>query len=92
MKKITSIISIGAFAIATATAIGGNMFLTSGWGKFPTHTILRPVNGGFECSTVCTGAICTVTDNVTNPTTVNAYNTQANANAGGTVGLYKRCL
>ncbi len=90
MKKITSIISAGAFVFATVAAIGGNMFVTSGWGKFPTHTILRPINNGFDCSTTATGATCTVTDNVTNPTTVNAYDSQANANAAGSIGLLKR--
>jgi len=90
MKKITSILSAGAFVFATVAAIGGNMFVTSGWGKFPTHTIVRPINSGFDCATTASGAICTVTDNVTNPTTVNAYDSQANANLNSTVGLLKR--
>lgn len=90
MKKNTSILSVGAFAIATIAAFSGNMFVTSGWGKFPTHTILRPINGGFDCSELASGAICTVTDNVPNPTTANAYATKANAETAGIIGLLKR--
>jgi len=90
MKKVTSILSAGAFVFATVAAIGGNMFVTSGWGKFPTHTILRTINDSADCSTTANGEVCTVTDNVSNPTTVNAYDSQSNANAGGSIGLLKR--
>jgi len=66
------------------------MFVTSGWGKFQTHTILRPINNGFDCTTFSNGVLCTVTDNVPNPTTVVAYDSQAAANLGSSVGLLKR--
>jgi len=91
MKTNTFIFSTGAFAFATAAAIGGNMFQTTGWGKFPTHTIARPINGGCDCKTIYSGRVCTVTDNGVNPITVNAYDNLVNADAGGTIGLL-RCI
>jgi len=91
VKNIKPILSVSAFAFATVTAIGGNLFVATGWGKFPTHTILRPINGGPDCLQTCPGVICTVTDNITNPITVTAYDSQANANIGGTIGVLRRC-
>lgn len=92
MKKITVYLSVSAFVFAAFAAVAGNsMFVTSGWGKFPSHTILRPINDGFDCSTTASGVQCTVTDNIpVNPTTVPAYDSQANADAAGTTGLLKK--
>lgn len=82
------IVIIAAMAGVFESVSQISILTTVGWGR-NTSTgacLQKPIDGGYDCSVLSTGPICTVT--VIN--SVIAYDTQANCLAGGTVGILKR--